>query len=86
MVADLVNGTFEFVGSIMLWLNVRTLYQDKGYLGINWGVTAFFASWGYWNMYYYPSLGQWLSFAGGCSITLANTVWLSMMFYYGRKV
>jgi len=82
---DYINGSFEFLGSIMLWSNVHTLYKDKGYLGVCWSTVAFFAAWGYWNLYYYPSLDQWFSFLGGCSITLANTVWLGLMFYYGRK-
>ena len=85
MVADLVNGLFEFFGSIALWLNVRQVYRDKGYSGVTSLATAFFVLWGYWNLYYYPSLGQWWSFAGGCSIVTANTIWLYLMFYYGKK-
>lgn len=85
MMPDLINGLFEFIGSIMLWKNTWRLYKDKGYLGVCWSTTAFFASWGYWNLYYYPLLDQWLSFFGGCSITLANTCWLVLMLYYGRK-
>ena len=82
---DLINGLFELCGSLVLWRNVYTLHKDKGYLGVHWMTTGFFALWGYWNMYYYPSLNQWLSFVGGCSITIANTVWLIQMLYYGRK-
>jgi len=85
MIPDLINGMFELSGSILLWQNVLQLYKDKGYLGVCWSTAAFFAVWGYWNMYYYPLLGQWLSFVGGCSITLANTIWVAQMLYYGRK-
>lgn len=82
---DMINGLFEFCGSIVLWRSVYVMYKDKGYLGIHWLTVGFFSIWGYWNMYYYPSLDQWLSFTGGLSITLANTIWLVQMLYYGRK-
>jgi hypothetical protein len=82
---DLVNGLFEFFGSIMLWRNVLQLYRDKMVRGVHWSATGFFAAWGYWNLFYYPHLGQWLSFAGGISIVTANTVWLYQMAYYMRK-
>jgi len=84
MMADLTNGLFEFLGSIALWLNVKRLYRDKCYSGVTTLATGFFMSWGYWNLYYYPSLNQWWSFTGGLSIVIANTVWLLLMFYYGR--
>jgi len=79
---DLLNGIFEFVGSIMLWLNVRRLYIDKQTMGVNGLTVGFFTSWGFWNLFYYPNLGQWYSFAGGISIVVANTVWLILMLYY----
>lgn len=81
---DLINGLFEFLGSVMLWRNVRQLYLDKQVRGMHWSATAFFMSWGYWNLFYYPNLGQMWSFAGGCCIVAANTTWLAQIFYYGR--
>ena len=61
------------------------LYRDKCIRGVHWSATLFFASWGYWNLFYYPHLDQWWSFSGGVSIVAANTVWVAQMFYYGRK-
>jgi hypothetical protein len=83
--ADLINGSFEFVGSLMLWRNVAQLYRDKMVRGVHWSATGFFAAWGYWNLFYYPHLGQWLSFSGGVSIVAANTIWLGQMLYYIKK-
>ena len=83
--ADVVNGLFEFGGSLVLWLNVRQIYRDKGYQGVTSLATLFFMAWGYWNLYYYPSLGQWASFFGGISIVAANTAWFGLMMRYGRK-
>lgn len=82
---DLLNGAFEFMGSVMLWRNVMQLHRDKMVKGVHWSATGFFMLWGYWNLYYYPVLGQWLSFAGGVSIVTANTVWLLQMLYYSRR-
>jgi len=79
-----MNGLFEFFGSIMLWRNVLQLHRDKMVRGVHWSATGFFAAWGYWNLFYYPHLGQWLSFFGGCSIVVANTIWLGQMFYYHK--
>lgn len=85
MSPDLFNGLFEFFGSIMLWRNVLQLYRDKQTKGVHWSATGFFMSWGYWNLFYYPQLDQWWSFAGGVSIVIANTVWLGQMLYYRTK-
>jgi hypothetical protein len=82
---DQINGLFEFCGSVALWVNVRQLYLDKKIRGVHWLPTAFFMSWGFWNLIYYPSLNQWWSLYGGLSIVVANTVWLGQMIWYGRK-
>jgi hypothetical protein len=85
MTPDLINGLFEVVGSLMIWLNVRQIYRDKEIKGVHVAPTAFFFTWGLWNLYYYPHLNQWLSFAGGISIAIANGFWVGLMIYYGRK-
>ena len=81
---DVVNGSFELIGGIALWQNVRQLLKDQRTRGVTWTATAFFMSWGYWNLFYYPHLDQWWSFVGGLNIVAANTVWLALMVYYGR--
>lgn len=50
--------------------------------GVDWRVTAFFAIWGGWNLYYYPSLGQWASFMGGVVIVTTNIIWLLLALHY----
>ena len=81
----MINGVFEFGGSLMLWRNVVALYRDKVFKGVRLESTAFFALWGLWNLFYYPHLSQWWSFTGGLSITVANCVWVSQMVYYARQ-
>lgn len=83
--ADAINGLYEFIGGIFLLLNCFKLYQDKKIRGITLSASTFFATWSWWNLYYYPSLDQWFSFTGALFIAATNTTWLLMAFYYSRK-
>lgn len=82
MTPDLINGLFEILGSVVLWRNVQQMYRDKMARGVTKMATAFFMTWGYWNLYYYPHLGQWWSTIGAVNLALANTVWLALMVKY----
>jgi len=82
---DLVNGLFELCGAFLLWVNVRKLHTDKQVRGVFWPVTAFFGVWGLWNLYYYPSLDQWFSFAAGIVLVTANIVWVWMAIRYRKN-
>lgn len=79
---DLINGSFEFLGAFVLWQNVRALRRDKVLQGVHWTPTAFFAAWGLWNLFYYPSLDQWFSFWGGVAIVSVNLMWLALVVRY----
>lgn len=79
---DCVNGMFEALGGVALCANIVQLVRDKQVRGIHWGSTIFFTSWGAWNVYYYPHLGQWASFAGGLFIAACNVVWLALRLRY----
>lgn len=79
---DFVNGLFEAVGALSIWMNVQKILKDQKSRGVSWFATGFFTSWGFWNLYYYPSLGQWMSFAGGVFIVAGNSVWLFYMWKY----
>jgi hypothetical protein len=82
---DLINGLFEFGGALLICLSILRLNRDKCVRGVSPYPVAFFASLGFWNIYYYPSLDQWYSFVGGLAVVTANTVWLSQMIYYLYK-
>ena len=82
MTPDLINGLFEVGGAILLLGNVRAISRDKEIKGVCWGPTVFFAVWGIWNLFYYPSLEQWFSFAGGLAIVAVNLVWVAQIAYY----
>jgi len=82
MKPDYINGLFEFCGAAFLLVNVVKMYRDKQLKGYHWLPTVFFTSWGLWNLYFYPYLEQWFSFAGGIAIVTVNAIWLGQTFYY----
>jgi len=84
-IADVVNGCFELFGGAFLMLNVQRLMRDKRVAGVRISPVVFFTAWGFWNLYYYPSLGQWASFAGGIAVVGVNTLWIGLALWYGRK-
>jgi hypothetical protein len=82
---DLINGLFELFGGLLLFINCWKIFKDKQISGIAITPTAFFTVWGYWNLYYYPSLNQTLSFIGGIVVVAANSIWVLLAIYYQRK-
>ncbi len=82
---DIVNGLFEVLGGLTTALNIRALMRDKEVKGVDWRLTFFYTAWGLWNLFYYPHLGQWASFAGGVVIVAGNAVWLALVIHYRRR-
>lgn len=76
---DLVNGLFEMVGGLLLWLNVRRLARDRQVAGVSVLPVLFWTAWGLWNLAFYPWAGCWWSFAGGIVVVAANAVWLILL-------
>ena len=81
-IPDLINGLFEGFASLFLLNHCRVLYKEKLVRGISIISTLFFFSWGGWNCYFYPQLGQKLSFYAGILVLIANGLWVSLMIYY----
>jgi len=79
---DLINGLFEIVGAYFVWRNAFQLYADKETRGVYLPAWGFFAAWGIWNMAYYPSLDQWVSFAAGLFLVSGNIAWVVLAVYY----
>ena len=82
---DKVNGVLELTGGLFTFYNCIRLYRDKAVKGVSLSLFIFMSLWGFWNLYYYPSLNQWASFLGGCHIVLWNVVWVILAIYYQRK-
>lgn len=85
MIPDLGNAAFEFFGAWFICRSIRRVLKDKAVAGVDPLATGFFAAWGYWNLFYYPHMHQWVSFVAACWMTLVNTVWTALLFYYNRK-
>ncbi len=85
MTPDFINGSFEFIGSFFIFLSIRKLVRDKMVRGFHWGQLIVFTAWGVWNLYYYPYLGQWMSFAGGVAVITTNIIYLGMIAHYARR-
>lgn len=81
---DLVNGLFELFGGIFLSLHCWRLYKDKEIKGVSFFPFIFYTCWGYFNLFFYPSLNCWYSFYGGIIVVSVNTVYLVMLYYYWR--
>ena len=82
---DLINSLFEISGGFFIGISILKTYKDKIVRGVSWLTVSFFAVWGYWNLFYYPSLNQWLSFSGGVFIVTMNTIWIVQLIYYTYK-
>jgi len=85
MSADAVTAFFEFLGGLFVIGSIFRLLKDKMVRGVHWPQPVYFTAWGFWNLYYYPHLNQWISFWGGAFLVVANAVWLGMFWYYKNK-
>lgn len=79
MTPDIVNGLFEFCGAAFIACSIRRVLIDRQVAGISWLTISFFAGWGLWNLFYYPHLDQWFSFAGGVALVAANAVYVALL-------
>lgn len=81
-IPDLVNGLFEAFGAWSVWMHVRAIRKARMTRGLSKFAVVFFTTWGFWNLFYYPHLHQWWSFAGGAALVTGNAVWLFYIWKY----
>lgn len=82
---DILNGLFESCGGFFIGLSILKLHREKLVRGVSWTHVAFFSTWGFWNLYFYPHLDQWFSFWGGAALVAANATWLGQIVYYNHR-
>lgn len=83
--ADFINGSFESLAGLFVLLSCWRAYKDKKVKGISILMIMFFTIWGFWNLYYYPSLNQFWSLIGGISVVSANTLYVILLIYYRKN-
>ena len=84
MTADLINGLFEAFAGIFVLNHCRVLRRDRAVAGVSIASVVFFTAWGVWNLFYYPALGQSLSFIGGLFVVVANGIYVGMLLSYSK--
>jgi hypothetical protein len=84
LILDLINGLFELSAGFFVLNHCRVLLQDKEARGVSLASIVFFTLWGFWNLIYYPALGQMASFIGGVFVVLANAFYTFLMLFYRR--
>lgn len=82
MSPDLINGLFEFAGSLALCADIRILIRDKQVKGVYWPAKIFFLLWGLWNIYFYGYYDHVWSFWGGLTMTACNATWFILAWLY----
>lgn len=82
VIPDLINGAFELLAGVAIYGHVQRLRVDKQVRGASIWATAFFTTWGFWNLFYYPHLGQWASTIGGVAVVAMNAWWVTLMIKY----
>jgi hypothetical protein len=83
----LINGLFETGGAFAAWRNFIQLRRDREIRGVYWPVYVFYSLWGFWNLIYYPSLSQWISFTAGIVLVGGNCAWvvLALRLLYAKR-
>ncbi len=79
---DIVNALYEAGASIAVLNHCRVLSAQKKVHGMSIASVVFFTSWGFWNMYYYHSLGQTFSWAAGFLVCAANCYYVYLLLKY----
>lgn len=82
---DTINALFEVCGSVAVWLNFAAILKDRGYAGTRVPMMLFFTSWGFWNLFFYSHLMQWMSMLASILLTSGNVAVVAAMLYFGRK-
>jgi len=85
MIADFINGIFELFGGVAISFSIAKVLKDKKVKGVSLIPVVFFTTWGFWNLYYYPSLGQSVSFWAGIGVAIANLIWLILLIKYRKE-
>jgi hypothetical protein len=83
--ADLINALFEGLAGFFILASIRDAWKSRQAIGIHPLHVAYFTAWGFWNLYYYAHLDQWLSWACGILVAIVNSFYLYTVIKFRRK-
>jgi hypothetical protein len=83
---DMVNGLLELAGAAFIAPSIMRARRTRSTGGAHWVHPLFFAGWGFWNLFYYPSLEQPFSTVGAVFVLVANLFWLHYLWLYWRRL
>jgi uncharacterized BrkB/YihY/UPF0761 family membrane protein len=84
MIPDLINAAFEGFAALFILNHCRALWKSKQAHGVSLLSTVFFTTWGLWNIFYYPHIGQNYSFKAGLAVVSANFIWVYLIWKVRR--
>lgn len=73
MFYDHMNALFEWFAAFVLILNTAQIRKDKKVSGVSIWPTAVFATWGFFNIFFYSHLNQTLSAVAAIFVAITNT-------------
>jgi len=82
---DMINALFELGGALAIIPSIKAALRDKQIMGLSIWSTVFFASWGWWNLIYYPHLDQMLSACAALLLAITNSIYLCLIWKYKYK-
>jgi len=79
---DIINSIFQFLVSFFILINCIKLFKDKKIYGVSFSTLIFLVIFSIWNLYYFFSLNQKISFYAGLFCFMMNLTYLILGIYY----
>ena len=79
---DIINSVLIMTAGAFISASVVKLYKDKVVRGVSPIHVGFFTMYGFWHVFFFSSLNQWWSVAGGIVAITMNSIWFIMLIYY----
>lgn len=79
---DFINAQFILLACIFGVYNIYIIYKHKDAKGISISSQLFFFVWTVWSLFFYVSLGQWVSCVLEFVLMLTTLTYLCLMVYY----
>jgi hypothetical protein len=85
LLSDMTMGLIQVAGAGFLGVSVLQLFRRKYVGGVSAVTVSFWVAWGLWDLYYWPSLGQWWAFGGAVVVTMMNMLYVGLIVLYNYR-